>query len=181
MPAVIESIDAMQQHLTQPVWQMIMTKPEKRSIFGYRRHFPLIVTACMGILISSWADTVYLPAVGPSPLRFRPAFKPNTNRVVLPSPAPAKSTLPLPAEKAEKTPAPTPAIPLHDPVPTTEQADAVVEPPPSDGEISPQMLLKYFNRSTNGNAAAVSAPLDFTPPRPVEAASSKAEYSTPSH
>jgi hypothetical protein len=179
MPAVIESINAMQQELNRPVWQMIMSKAAKRSTLGYRRHFPLIVIASMGVLISSWANTAYLPAVGPSPLRFRPVFMPNTNGVALPAPVPAQSAPSLPAEK--KTSVSTTPPPPHPSAPTIDQTDAIAEPPRSDGEISPQMLLKYFNRSTNGNAAAVSAPLDFTPPRPVEAASSKAEYTTPSH
>jgi hypothetical protein len=181
MPAAIESIDDMQQHLNQPVLQMVMTKPEKRSIIGHRRHFPLIVTACMGILISSWADTVYLPAVGPSPLRFRPAFKPNTNNVASPSPVLAQPVIPLLTEKAGKTFVPIPPTPVPDSGPTTDQTDANAEPPRSDGVISPQMLLKYFNKSTNGNAAGITAPLDFTPPRAVEPPSSKAEYSTPAH
>jgi hypothetical protein len=181
MPAIIESVDEM-QHLNQPVWQIVMAKPEKRSIFGWLRHFSLIAVAYAGILVSTWADIAYLPAVGPSPLRFRPAFKPRTNSVVSPSLVLAHSGAPVPPKKAENPSAPIPPTGVHDPAPTTDQTNApIVEPPRSDGVISPQMLLKYFNKSTNGNAAGVNGPLDFTPPPTLEPPSSKAEYSTPAH
>jgi hypothetical protein len=161
---------------------MIMTKPEKRSLFGHRRCFPIIFAAYMGALATSQADnvSVYLPVVGPSPLRFRPAFIPSTNLVVALSPTPVKPTAPLPVEKEPAPAAPAPVI-VHEPAPKTEQTNTVVEPPRPDGVVSPQMLLKYFNHPTNGNAAGVNAPLDFNPPRPVEPPSSKAEYSTPPH
>lgn len=44
--------------------------------------------------------------------------------------------------------------------------------------VSPQMLLKFFNKGTNGAATSVTVPLDFTPPRPAEPSNSKASYST---
>lgn len=81
----------------------------------------------------------------------------------------------------EKAPAPAPPAPVHEPASTNDQANVIVEQPQPDGVVSPQMLLKYFNKSTNGNAAGVNAPLDFTPPRLAEPPSSKAEYSTPQH
>jgi hypothetical protein len=160
---------------------MIMTKPEKRSKMGSRRYFPLIITACTGILVSAWADTAYLPTVGPSPFRYRPIFEPTTNKVAPPPTMPALLPVQLPVEKPEKPAVPAPVPPSHDSAPATDRADAVVESPQSDGVISPQMLLKYFNKSTNGNAASFGAPLDFTPPHVVDSPSSKSENSTPSH
>jgi len=176
MPSVFEGIEAVRKRLYQFVRQIFMEKTEKRCSFGYRGYLPLLLAAYMGVLASGGADTAYLPVVGPSPLRFRPAFKLNINVVMLPLPAPVKPVAALPVEKAPIQP-----VTMREPVPTTEQTNATVEPPQPDSVISPQMLLKYFNRSTNGNAAGVSAPLDFTPPHPVEPPSSKAEYSTPPH
>lgn len=177
MPPVFIGSDAMQQHLNQPVRQMFMTKPGMRSFFRYRHYCSLIAAAYLVVLAPAWSNAGYLPTVGPSPLRFRPAFKPNTNIVVLPIPI-QPVVAPPPAEKVEKVSSPT--LPALEPIPAIAQTNAVVEPPRPD-VVSPQMLLKYFNKPTNGNAAGVSAPLDFTPPRPVEPPSSKASYSTPQH
>ena len=44
--------------------------------------------------------------------------------------------------------------------------------------VSPQMLLKYFNRTTNGISSAVTAPMEFAPPTPARPPSSTATYST---
>jgi hypothetical protein len=43
--------------------------------------------------------------------------------------------------------------------------------------VSPQMLLKYFNKSTNGNTTGVIAPIQFSPPQSIGAPSSTATYS----
>jgi hypothetical protein len=45
-------------------------------------------------------------------------------------------------------------------------------------QISPQMLLRYFNRSTNGTAAGIMAPVDFAPPGAAKPPSSTATYTT---
>ncbi len=181
MPAPIENIDEMQAHLNKLVWRTVRTNPENYSKLGHSRCFSLIVTALMGVLMSSWASTAYLPAVGPAPLRFRPAFRPITNSVVPPPPVPAQPPVPPPAEKTGRITLPIPAAPAPASVPAAEETDAVAERPPSDGTVSPQMLLRFFNKSTNGVAAGGIAPLDFTPPRTAEPPSSKAEFSNPPH
>jgi hypothetical protein len=40
------------------------------------------------------------------------------------------------------------------------------------------MLLRYFNRSTNGASSGVMAPVDFAPPPPPKPPASTATYST---
>jgi hypothetical protein len=40
------------------------------------------------------------------------------------------------------------------------------------------MLLRYFNRSTNGTGAGILAPVDFAPPGAAKPPSSTATYST---
>jgi hypothetical protein len=42
--------------------------------------------------------------------------------------------------------------------------------------VSPQMLMQYFNRSTNGAAAGIMAPVNFAPPA-APSPSSTATYS----
>jgi hypothetical protein len=178
VPATIESVDLMQQHPNKPIGQNL----EKRSKFGYSLFFPLVVTGFMGIVLSSWANSTYLSSVGPSPFRYLPISTPSTNRVASPTPAVVQLPVPPPVETVEKPPLPAPPTPAPSPAPGSDQTQAVVESPQSDGVISPQILLKYFNKSTNGAAAAVSGPIDFSPPRVVlETPSSKAEYSTPPH
>lgn len=179
--AVFMRMDGMQKHLNQLVRQMFMTKSEMQSAFGHGRRIVFLAVAFAGVLFSGWADNAYLPAVGPSPLRYLPPFKPKTNIVVLPPPVLVPATAPVPVEKAPPAPvAPAPVV-VPEPIPANIQTNAFVEPPRTDGVVSPQMLLKYFNKSTNANAAGVDGPLDFNPPRSAEPPSSKAEYSTPPH
>jgi hypothetical protein len=156
---------------------MVMTKLKQR----FRFDFFLVIAASMGICISNLVCGAYLPAVGPAPLRFRAPYKPNANTVTTPSPVVSQPAFPAPTEDAEKTPAPALPPPVHEPAPAPIQTNAVVETPPSDGVISPAMLLKYFNRSTNGAAAGVGAPPHFTPAAGVEPQSSKVDSSTPPH
>jgi hypothetical protein len=54
--------------------------------------------------------------------------------------------------------------------------NAATESPGAADVISPQMLLKYFNKSTNGTGTGIIAPLDLTAPR-AQPPSSKATYS----
>jgi hypothetical protein len=49
-------------------------------------------------------------------------------------------------------------------------------PQPGD-VVSPQMLLKYFNKSTNGTGAGIIAPVDVNTSRPTQATPSSATYS----
>jgi hypothetical protein len=172
----------MQQHPNSPVWQVFVTRTERSSGFGHCRRFTLIIAAFMGILISSWASSPYLPTVGPAPLRFRPAFKPNTNVVVrlaaVPAPKPVVQAGAV--EKVEKATPPALLAPAHDAAPTNDPSDAVIESVGSATTISPQMLLKYFNKPQNGAAVGTNAPVDFTLPRAGAPPSSKAEFTTPS-
>jgi hypothetical protein len=56
-------------------------------------------------------------------------------------------------------------------------AQPPVESSPPEPVVSPQMLLKYFTKSTNSMAPAAS-PIDFNPPKSVEAPPSRATYET---
>jgi hypothetical protein len=172
----------MQQHPNSPVWQVLVTKTEGRSVFGHCRRFTVVIAAFMGILVSTWASSPYLATVGPAPLRFRPAFKPNTNVVVrLAAVAEPKPVVqPVAVEKVDKAPPPVLLVPAHDVAPTNDPSDAVIDSVGSATTISPQMLLKYFNKSQSGAAAATNAPVDFALPRAGAPPSSKAEFTTPS-
>jgi hypothetical protein len=129
------------------------------------------------------ADPGYLPVVGPAALRFRAASMATANLPISARPeiTEPESVLirpetldPLNAVTNEVSAAaerPEPVLP-HNPIPA--------EPVPSGEVISPQMLLKYFTKSTNGTGAGVLGPmpLNFTPPPPSQTPSSKATYST---
>jgi hypothetical protein len=60
----------------------------------------------------------------------------------------------------------------------TNQIQSLTLPSNPDEVVSPQMLLRYFNKSTNGASASVIAPMEFTPPPAAPAPSSKASFST---
>ena len=154
-----------------------MTKPEQQNqSWGYR-YFTLLAGVLAGVLVAGKAQTAYLPTVGPAPLRFRADYKPVVH-IKLPPPTPT-------GQSGASAPTPTAPLVVGVPVPATQtnqtvvQPPAVVESPRPDGVVSPQMLLKYFSRSTN--AADANAPLNFTPPPQPEPPSSRAEYSTPQH
>jgi hypothetical protein len=72
---------------------------------------------------------------------------------------------------------PLPAPPVEEPAAVTNQAVVLPEPARHDDVVSPQMLLKYFNKSTNGATTGVLAPFEFSPPQTGEPPSSKATYS----
>ncbi|GEM_PF-1775612 len=130
---------------------------------------------------SIWAAPGYLPSVGPAPLRFRaPAPPPSTNAVALPMPA---NPVPDPAPLATNS-AKLPDVPASSSAPVPVVMAATNQPAAIGGSsvdepiVSPQMLLKYFAKSTNGVTTGVIAPIGFTPPRATELPSSKASYST---
>jgi hypothetical protein len=153
-----------------------MVKSWMMNRAGFCRCVALIIAGWTGFFGSGRANLAYLPAVGPAPLRFQPDFKPVKHIVATPPPEPAQAAAPVAPAKAQPV-APTPA---PEPTPVVVQPAAVVEPPKPDGVVSPQMLLKYFNRGTNADAAT-SPPAGFTPPGQIEPPSSKASYSTPQH
>jgi hypothetical protein len=128
-------------------------------------------------------DPCYLPVVGPAALRFQAAVMATTHPAIL---APPEITEPesvlirpetlnplstVTNEVMAAAESPAPVIPYH-PIPA--------EPSPPGEVISPQMLLKYFAKSTNGAGARVVGPMpmNFTPPPPVQPPASKATYST---
>jgi hypothetical protein len=170
--------------------QTVKPKPGPGLRLGYRRDFlliaPICLTICLGIAVCAWGDdSGYLRVVGPAPLRFRPAPHPI---ITLPPPAPAAvEASPAPAIPGGGTPdfsvVPSllPAPPLTAPVtvqaPTATTNETIIEPARPEDVVSPQMLLKYFNKSTNGNTTGVIAPIQFSPPQPIGAPSSTATYS----
>lgn len=157
------------------------------------RHWAIVGAALPGLAVGVLADTglepevshwysrAYLPTVGPVALRFRAPEQPATNLVRMPLPPPQPEpaiTLPPPDEPVAKKTAPPPAAAPQ----TTNQPAPPPEPPvaPAVGDpmISPQMLLKYFNHSTNGPSSGIIAPMNFAPPADAKPASGSATYST---
>ena len=59
----------------------------------------------------------------------------------------------------------------------TNEVNTEMPPLEPDAVVSPEMLLKYFNRSTNGASMEILAPMNVIPTRLPEPPSSKATYS----
>ncbi len=158
-------------------------------MFGRLRHWAEVGAALLGLAFGVSANPGYLPVIGPAALRFRPAAPSVADLVRMPLPPPdpppstprsAPSTPPAAVVTASKT-APPAAAPSSAPVlPAATNSPTGPDASPSGSEpmISPQMLLKYFNRSTNGTVGGVIAPVDFAPPAGSKPASSTATYST---
>jgi hypothetical protein len=163
------------------VCKTFTTKLRKFAAVGHSCRFHLVFAACMAVLVSSLADSAYLPTIGPAPLRFRPALIPITSVVAPIVAVPAPPAVPLPTNEPVKTLAPTATLIPQDQAFLTDQIDFITDSASSDKVISRQMLLKYFTGLTNGNAAGFGAPIDFIPPSAMELPSSKAEYSVPPH
>jgi hypothetical protein len=142
----------------------------------------------LGLAFGVSANPGYLPVVGPAALRFRPVAQSANNLVRMPlpptdppPPAPPStpSTPPAAAVTEAKTPPPA-AAPSSAPVllaPANSPVEPDTTPSASEPKISPQMLLRYFNRSTNGTTSGVIAPVDFAPPAAI-LPSSTATYTT---
>jgi hypothetical protein len=138
----------------------------------------------------------YLPTLGPSPLRFEAPPPVVTNLALLAVnqtglPPLAEVLKPFTTDKlthlelvdgessgpreyaASSTSA---SFPLAGPIPG--QALVPLPAPAAEPEpvVSPDMLMRYFMRSTNGAAASVSVPIGFTPPPPATPPSSTATY-----
>lgn len=155
-------------------------------MFGRWRHWAGAGVALASLAFGVSATPGYLPAVGPVPLRFRPAAQSVTNLVRMPLPPP---DLPPPEPSTPSTPAipstapapskqPPSVLPAASLPPTNAPVEPNAVPSGSEPMISPQMLLRYFNRSTNGVGAGVIAPLQFAPPASTTPPSSTATYST---
>jgi hypothetical protein len=157
-----------------------LIKPERRCMFGNRRHHSFIAMAF--VVLPAWGGIDprgYLPTVGPAPIRFSIPLL-SVAKVFIPS-APPQHPAPEPPKtaKIELAPAPPAAAAVPEPPAVINHVSSVVpESVAPDEVISPQMLIKYFSKSTNGVSSSVTAPMDFTPPKPAEQPSSKATYST---
>ena len=158
-------------------------------MFGRLRHWAEGGAALLGLAFAVSASPGYLPAVGPAPLRFRPAAPPAANLVKMPLPPPDPPPAAPPSAAATPSAAAgtqaNTAAPAAAPSSATVLLTATNNPaapeaaaPGSDPRISPQMLLRYFTPSTNGPAGGIIAPLDFAPPVAPKPASSTATYST---
>jgi hypothetical protein len=154
-------------------------------MFGRFSLCALAGAAFAGFALGVSASSGYLPAVGPVALRYRPLPQIVTNM--------PKMALPMPAAPAPVAVAPTnfPAaaaptnLPVAAPVaPQTSAAPAMPLPEPdanfpaSAPKYSAQMLMKYFNHSTNGTGSGVIAPVDFAMPPANTTPPSTGTYST---
>lgn len=163
-------------------------------MFGHVRRWVIVGAAfgsfAGGVLASSgigrageqWNPGAYLTKVGPVPLRFLSAEPPATNFVRMPLPAPKPPPAVTPAASEDATPKkaapPTPPAAAPQAASPPAPAEPTVAPPAADPMISPQMLMKFFNHSTNGSSSGILAPMDFAPPSSAKPASGSATYST---
>jgi hypothetical protein len=142
---------------------------------------PVLTLAVASVFGST--DPGYLPLVGPAALRFRAAIATTTNVAILvqPETTEAESALirpetldPLNAATNEA------AVVVEKPALVNPLQPIPMEASPPGEVISPQMLLKYFTKSTNAAGTRVLGPMpmNFTPPPPSQAPPSKATYST---
>jgi hypothetical protein len=162
---------------TKPVLQTTETKSDKRRLFRDRRRCAIIFACALAVASVAAAGSGYLACVGPAPLRFREVPPPVTNQVVLavPDPEPVATI----ASPAPFGPMPELRPPSSEPPAITNEAASAIPDTTSPEEVvSPQMLLKYFNKSTNGASSSVVMPMGFTPPKSPEPPASKATYST---
>ena len=165
-----------------------VTELEQFLMFGRLRHWAEAGAVFAGLALGVSAAPGYLPAVGPVPLRFRPTPPPAEALVQMPLPPPDPPSpapdIPSPLSAAANTATnktPPAASPSSVPViatATNGPAQPDANPSGSEPRISPQMLLRYFSRSTNGAAGGMMAPVDFAPPAAATPPSSTATYST---
>jgi hypothetical protein len=142
--------------------------------------FALSATAC-GPSISSTSKP-YLQRIGPAPLRFS---EPKPPQVFFTNSAPAavakNESGPADADVPDFLAPPTSLNPaeIGQAVTYTAKSAPVSQPSQPAEVVSPQMLLKYFNKSTNGSVTGVVMPVEFAAPQPSAAPpSSSATYST---
>lgn len=154
----------------------------KRHVAGGKSYFPAIFAICLSLAPFAWSGPGYLHTVGPVPLRFCPPLAPNTNVTI--SPRPASSTEPVAQANdlfAVPNLLPSAEIPFApatpEQAPAVNQTNSAVDASRSEDMVSPQMLLKFFNKSTNGSVTGIVAPTELAAPRPTELPPSKATYS----
>lgn len=152
-------------------------------MFRSRSRLCFILLSTFSAAALASADTGYLPRVGPAPLRFQSVPKPATNHYLLPPREPVPEPQPVAAKSEVKPPAPavTASAPGETTVISSQIPASATEPDPVPGRsedvISPQMLLRYFSKSTNGTSTSIVAPIQFTPPK-TETPPSKASFTT---
>ncbi len=161
-------------------------------MIGSWRHWAAVGAVFAGLASGVLATPGYLPVVGPVPLRYRPATQPATNLVYIPLPPPDPPSTPdiphAPLAPPVAADTETRKTASAAPAPSAALTNAVSSDPAGQNGtssasaplISPQMLLRYFNRPTNGGAGGIIAPVDFAPPAPATPPSSTATYSTDS-
>jgi hypothetical protein len=150
----------------------------KQCLFRDWQGLSFVLFAALSVAAAASPGPGWLPLAGPTPLRFSPAPRPRDNRFVLPVPVPAPEPAPVVSQANKAPPASSaPEPPASIPRAGNGMAQPPVESSPPDAVVSPQMLLKYFTKSTN-SAVPVAAPLDFTPPKAAGAPPSRATYET---
>jgi hypothetical protein len=151
------------------------------------RHTKLLCLLCLILPALAWSGPGYLATVGPAPLRFWSPARPKPAPVVT-NAAPADVSAQTDASNPNdffaafgaSASVPTP-MPMQ-PATTNVEMNAASEAPQSGAlqptdVVSPQMLLKYFNKNTNGASTGIIAPLDLSVPHNTPPPSSSATYS----
>jgi hypothetical protein len=174
-------------------------KPERA-----RRYGPLLAA---GLVMAGSARADYLPQAGPAPLRLQALAQPARPRPALP-PITVPDSTPTSPSATSGRPA---SLPAEHPWPANTAAlpdwwtafweglaaEGTIGPfdagtplrasdqrlPTFDARLTPQMLLRFFNRqagaTNNLDAAVVVPPSYFQPPTSAGGASSSATYTTP--
>jgi hypothetical protein len=155
------------------------------------RHSKLICLLCLALPALAASGPGYLATVGPAPLRFWSPSRPKPAPVVTNTPpvtaTPTEIVTPNPYDflaafnasqsATTRSNAENPGDNPAQPAEATNEMDSSTQPPQPGDVVSPQMLLKYFNKSTNGTGTGIIAPLDLSTPRATPAPSSSATYS----
>jgi hypothetical protein len=154
---------------------------EKKTMILGGRHMKPLCLLCLILPAVAWTGPGYLATVGPAPLRFWSPARPQ--------PAPVATNTPPPVVSAQTgTPDPYDYLaafgsPTTVPMPQTTsnvEMNAASQPPQQPGAlqpvasqpgalqpgdvVSPQMLLQYFNKNTNGTGAGIIAPVNLSAP-----------------
>ena len=140
------------------------------------------LSAAAGGPSASSPSKAYLQRIGPAPLRFS---EPKPPQVFFTNSAPAvvakNESGPADADVPDFLAPPTSLTPVEigQAVTYTAKSAPVSQLSQPAEVVSPQMLLKYFNKSTNGSVTGVVMPVEFAAPQPSAAPpSSSATYST---
>lgn len=141
-------------------------------MFRRLRHMVVAIAGLSGVGAMVWADSAYLPAVGPDSLRFCPLPAAVTRWTSIPAPI-TPEMRPVEEEPAKPVPViapvPPPAAVTYTAGSTPEAATPPATPvgsPDTTPAVSPQMLIKYFLPGTNSPALPLQNSVGFTPPSP---------------